>query len=305
MEKSLDLVYPENPYSVEYKVTKFPDGQQSITITELGVRSHDLSEIVINSRLSSFLDLELIICATQALREIGFKSINLRIPYVLGARSDRKFGWGSSNYIKTVIAPIINLQGYNRVFVLDPHSDVIEACINNVVITSNVEFAGRQIFDLVIDSEATGINKRITYHEDILNNLAIISPDAGSNKKIKDLMQKLCSGWASKHDVKLIKCDKTRELSTGKITGFEVYSNNVEGKHCVIVDDICDGGGTFIGLASELKKFGATSVYLVVTHGIFSKGIEPLLGTIDGVFTTDSFNHGIEHGKLTTIKCAF
>ena len=292
MEKSLDLVYPENPYSIEYKVTKFPDGQQSITITELGVRSHDLSEIVINSRLSSFLDLELIICATQALREIGFKSINLRIPYVLGARSDRKFEWGSSNYIKTVIAPIINSQGYDRVFVLDPHSDVIEACINNVEITSNVEFAKRTIFDLVADAEST------------IENLAVVSPDAGSNKKIKDLMKEITQYDMGKKAT-LIKCDKTRELSTGKITGFEVYSNDVKGKHCVIVDDICDGGGTFIGLASELKKLGATSVYLVVTHGIFSKGIEPLLGTIDGVFTTDSFNHGIEHGKLTTIKCAF
>jgi len=310
MEKSLDLVYPENPYSVEYKVTKFPDGQQSITITELGVRSHDLSEIVINSRLSSFLDLELIICATQVLREIGFKSINLRIPYVLGARSDRKFEWGSTNYIKTVIAPIINSLGYDRVYVLDPHSDVIEACINNVVITSNVQFASRQIFRLALNVSETLKNGRLgpktsLYDEEVINNLAIISPDAGSNKKIKDLMQKLCGGWASKYDVKLIKCDKTRELSTGKITGFEVYSNDVKGKHCVIVDDICDGGGTFIGLASKLKELGAASVYLVVTHGIFSKGIEPLLETIDGVFCTDSFDHGIEHGKLTTIKCAF
>jgi ribose-phosphate pyrophosphokinase len=305
MENSLDLVYPENPYSLEYKVTKFPDGQQSITITDPMVMSNDISEIVINSRLSSFLDLELIICATQALKEIGFKVINLRIPYVLGARSDRKFELGSINYIKTVIAPIINSQEYNKVFVLDPHSDVIEACINNVVITSNVVFASRQIFDLVINSEETGINNRVTYHEDILNNLAIISPDAGSNKKIKDLMKKVCSGWASKYDVKLIKCDKTRELSTGKITGFEVYSNNVKGKHCVIVDDICDGGGTFIGLAAKLKELGAESVYLVVTHGIFSKGIEPLLETIDGVFCTDSYDHGIEHEKLTTINCAF
>ncbi len=112
MEKCLDLVYPENPYSLEYNVTKFPDGQQSVTIVD-NITIASLNEpIVINSRFSSFQDLELIVCATQALRELGFKIINLRIPYVLGARSDRKFGWGSSNYIKTVIAPIINLQEY-------------------------------------------------------------------------------------------------------------------------------------------------------------------------------------------------
>lgn len=289
MEYSLDLVYPENPYSVDYEVTKFPDGQQSVRIT--GWQS-GIDSITINSRFASFQDLELIICATQALREMGVNKINLRIPYILGARSDRKFSYGGINYIKTVIAPIINSQGYNRVFVLDPHSDVIEACINNIEVTSNVFFAKTTIFGLVDGVEST------------IENLAIVSPDAGSNKKIKDLMKEI-----TKHDmgkkVTLIKCDKTRELSTGKITGFEVYSNDVKGKHCFIVDDICDGGGTFIGLASKLKELGATSVYLVVTHGIFSKGIEPLLDTIDGVFTTDSFNHGIEHGKLVTVKCAF
>jgi len=300
MAETLNLAYPEDPLSVLYEITRFPDGQQNIRIIEYGLNTYhrlrNNNELIIHSRLSSFQDLELIICATQALREIGVEKIILNIPYVLGARSDRKFESGSINYIKTVISPIINSQGYHKVRVLDPHSDVIEACINNVRVTSNVEFATSQIHSLV-HNDGSG-------YTSILDKLSVVSPDAGSNKKIKNVM-KVVTSWNHGNKATLINCDKTRELSTGKITGFEVFSNQVEGRHCVIVDDICDGGGTFIGLAAKLKELGAEKVYLVVTHGIFSKGIEPLLETIDGVFCTDSFDHGIEHGKLTTIKCAF
>ena len=297
---TLNLVNPES--SIKYEITKFPDGQQSLRILEEpeNLRSYawlsKIERVDVKSRLASFQDLELIICATQALRELGIKNISLTVPYVMGARSDRKFDTGGINYIRTVIAPIINSQGYESVFVLDPHSDVIEACINNCKVTSNVVFAASQIHSLVYN-EGSG-------YTSILDKLSIVSPDAGSNKKIKDVMKRV-STFNKENKVTLIKCDKTRELSTGKITGFEVFSNDVEGRHCVIVDDICDGGGTFIGLAAKLKDMGATSVYLVVTHGIFSRGVEPLLDFIDGVFTTDSFDHGIEHGKLVIDKCAF
>lgn len=298
---TLNLVNPDS--SIKYEITKFPDGQQTLRILDepeslrLYAWLSKMERVDVKSRLASFRDLELIICATQALRELGIKNISLTVPYVMGARSDRKFNTGGINYIRTVIAPIINSQGYESVFVLDPHSDVIEACINNCKVTSNVDFAARQIHSLVY-SEGDG------YASSILNKLSIISPDAGSNKKIKDVMKRV-STFNKENKATLINCDKTRELSTGKITGFEVFSNDVEGRHCVIVDDICDGGGTFIGLAAKLKDMGAASVYLVVTHGIFSKGIEPLLDFIDGVFTTDSFDHGMEHEKLVIDKCAF
>ena len=53
------------------------------------------------------------------------------------------------------------------------------------------------------------------------------------------------------------------------------------GRNCLIVDDICDGGGTFIPLAKKLKNAGAKTVTLYVTHGIFSKGLDPLKEHID------------------------
>ncbi|RYF48025.1 MAG: phosphoribosyltransferase [Cytophagaceae bacterium] len=62
------------------------------------------------------------------------------------------------------------------------------------------------------------------------------------------------------------------------------------GFESLIVDDICDGGGTFIGLAAELRKLNPERISLAVSHGIFSKGIDPLTNWLDHVYTTDSFS---------------
>ena len=69
----------------------------------------------------------------------------------------------------------------------------------------------------------------------------------------------------------------------------EVHSriSVVANRIALIVDDICDGGGTFSGIAQVLRANGAEKIYLCVTHGIFSKGIE--INGIDEIFTTDSY----------------
>ena len=146
--KTLDLTNSENS-DIKYKISKFPDGQQAITLDlENTIFESGEQVVTIKSRLNSFLDLELIICANQALIELGvkhhslkLKEIALYVPFFLGARSDRKFLSGQSNYLKTVICPIINSQNFDRVTVLDPHSDVLEACLNNFQKITNINFA--------------------------------------------------------------------------------------------------------------------------------------------------------------------
>ena len=138
----LNLTKISNPGGLGYRISRFPDGQQSVTLTDENLSFSEIrdgNDVEIRSRLNSFEDLELIICATQALKELGVSNISLNIPYCIGGRSDRKFQKGGFNYIKTVIAPIINMQGYKAVWVLDPHSDVLEACINNFRKKSNTD----------------------------------------------------------------------------------------------------------------------------------------------------------------------
>jgi len=128
----LNLVNPEKS-DIHYIINKFPDGQQNLVIKsvdkiEIMLEKRNLA-IQIKSRLNNWLDLELITCAVASLRELGVEEIHLYAPYIIGARSDRKFEEGSNNYLKDVICPIINSLNFKTVTCIDPHSDVLEACI--------------------------------------------------------------------------------------------------------------------------------------------------------------------------------
>jgi ribose-phosphate pyrophosphokinase len=276
MAETLNLVNPDDVLSCKYEISKFPDGQQSVKIVEhqyntfLSLRDRTNS-ITIKSRLNTFQDLELIICANQALKEIGVKSVKLFIPYCIGGRSDRKFQEGGINYIKTVIAPILNSQNFDEVRIMDPHSDVLEACINNFIKIDNNHLVKFALDNIVKDGGTQ-------------DNICLVSPDAGAYKKIFDV-----ATWFGIKEI--ITASKVRDISTGKILRTEVPSIEKydDGMRYVIVDDICDGGRTFIELAKVIKEQKPNSkIYLVVTHGIFSAGFGELNNYFERIYTTNS-----------------
>jgi ribose-phosphate pyrophosphokinase len=267
--KKLNLAYPEKS-DVKFTISKFPDGQQSLDI-ETGKAWIEGADITIEARISTFRDLELIICANQDLLEMKAKSVSLYVPFLLGSRSDRKFKEGGINYLKKVICPIINLQNFSCVTVLDPHSDVSEACLNNYSKINN--------FSLV-KSALTGIDNK----NGAQNRIVLVSPDGGALKKIYDVAEEF-------QIPNIVTAMKHRDIKTGKITHTEVpdLSKYGEDNKFVIVDDICDGGRTFVELAKEIRKQNAISdIYLIVTHGIFSSGLDELSKHFTKIFTTNS-----------------
>lgn len=82
--------------------------------------------------------------------------------------------------------------------------------------------------------------------------------------------------------------EKKRDSNTGVITGTISKDDAYKGKDCWIVDDICDGGRTFIEIAKLIRN-DVKSLHLAVSHGIFSKGLEELNQWFDSIWTTDSF----------------
>jgi ribose-phosphate pyrophosphokinase len=271
MIQKLNLVNAENS-DIKYKVSKYPDGQQSITIDLPDTDFHEKITVSITSRLNSFKDLEVIIAANQALREFSYvENVKLNVPYFLGARSDRKFEAGTSNYLKTVICPIINSQNFSRVTVLDPHSDVLEACLNNYHKHNNHR---------LVKDALTKIDNRDGARERI----CLVSPDAGAYKKIFDVAKEF-------NIENIITATKVRDIKTGKILRTEIptLDQHADLKY-VIIDDICDGGRTFIELSKAIKGSRPTAkVYLVVTHGIFSAGFAELNQYFEGIYTTNSY----------------
>lgn len=288
--KILNLAYPENS-QINFKISRFPDGQQSVTLetdmTHLAATYPD--GVLIKSRLSNFRDLELIICATAALRNMGIEDIHLYTPYFMGARSDRRFTGGDSNYLKQVICPIINSQNFKTVTVLDPHSDVLEACLNNFVKIDNHDIVKKSLTH--IDNK-NGAQDRIV----------LVSPDAGAYKKIFDVAQKF-------KIERIITATKVRDIKTGKILHTEIPTlDQHEDLKYVIVDDICDGGRTFIELAKAIHGSRPTAkVYLVVTHGIFSNGFLELNRELEKVYCSNSYSdrNDIEYDSQYTVDKQF
>ncbi|WP_435261971.1 ribose-phosphate diphosphokinase [Tenacibaculum sp. nBUS_03] len=262
-----------NSNSIEYEFFTFSGGEPHIKITS------DLKtteEVTITIRVKSFNDIGKLLVATNALRNSGVKKLQLVLPYFPAARQDRLMVSGEALSVK-VYAEIINSQNYQSVTVLDPHSEVTPALLNNCKVINNHKF-----IELVTNR--------------LSKDLVLISPDGGALKKIYKVASYL-------QNYEVVECSKSRNVKTGKLSGFKVYTDDLKGKDCLLVDDICDGGGTFLGLAQELKAKNAGNLYLAVSHGIFSKGFEELKKHFTQVFTTDSFKN-FDKTDCTQIKLA-
>ena len=196
---------------------------------------------------------------------MGVKTVELVLPYVPFARQDRPMVSGEPLSVK-VFATLLNAQRFERVTVYDPHSDVSTALIDNCYVVNNHDFVRWVVAQRYPDDES----------------FFLASPDAGAYKKVYGVHEAI-GGTGT-----LLMCNKHRDVATGKLSGVSVDATDLYQRDVLIVDDICDGGGTFILLAKELKKRNAGRVVLVVSHGIFSQGFESLREHIDAVYTTDS-----------------
>lgn len=216
-------------------------------------------------------------------RSINSRSqILLFMPYIPYARQDRRMVRHDGFSMK-VFANLLNSLKLDSVMVFDSHSDVATALIDNVVHVTQEQ---------IIDTNP--INHGLSTNYDV-----IVAPDAGALKKIHKVAKAL------KKPVVVL--DKERNVQTGEITGTKLLSpiSDVEGKCCLIVDDICDGGATFIAAAAELKQAGAENVSLWVTHGIFSRGVEHLLDNgILNIHTTDSYYGDDGSSRVSVYRCA-
>jgi ribose-phosphate pyrophosphokinase len=258
---SSDFQIPSQIVAIPFEAFTFNGGEPHI---KLGTLPEDKQEeILIAQRVTSSEAFMQLLLATDALRRAGFRKISTWLPYFPAARQDRMMVPGEPLSVK-VYAQILNAQGYERVMVFDPHSDVTPALLDRVEVTTSLPFVQKVL--QLIDNQY----------------LFLVAPDAGATKKTHKLAQQLGG-------MEVVACEKIRDVKTGQLSGFSVFSDDLNGKDCLITDDICDGGGTFLGIADALRKKGAGRVYLAVSHGIFSHGFEKLEAALDGIFTTDSF----------------
>lgn len=238
-----------------YKSFNFPVGEKHVRIDY----EHVTGPVSIVFEFEKNEDIIELLLVCDALKQSKVHIRQLIMPYVPFCRQDRVAVPGECFSLK-VFAKLINDLQIPRVLVTDPHSDVLTALIDNCVVVKQWE-----IFLPILKTK---------------KDFWLISPDAGALKKTYELASKLPSFNG------VVECSKKRNVTDGKITGVVVHNTtSLKDENCIIVDDICDGGRTFIEVAKALRRKHCGKIILCVTHGFFTKGLEVFDGLIDEIYT--------------------
>jgi ribose-phosphate pyrophosphokinase len=290
-------VFDANGAAIEVRIFNFKGGEVQVRVDSSHVRDY----YKIRADITCSDDVMALLLVTDALRHMDpAVKIDLDLPYVPYARQDRVMNPGEALSIK-VFCDLINAQNYNSVFIWDPHSDVTPALLKRVAVMPQEKLLMCDM-DLIIGELdytkylKSGLRRQeagAQAYKDRMDNIVLVSPDAGANKKIFKVAQEC----GFKH---VVRADKERNVETNEITRTVVYSDHIGDKDFLIVDDICDGGRTFIELAKVLRPLTNGKIILYVTHGIFSYGLGPFKGLIDEVYCAHSFGKFVENVNLMT-----
>ncbi len=228
---------------VDARVERFNDQEIFVEVFE-NVRGEDMYVIQPTSNPANDNLMELLIM-TDALRRSSASRITAVIPYFGYARQDRRAKARTPISAK-LVANLITQAGVDRVLTLDLHAAQIQGFFDIPV----DNLYASPVFALDIEHHFKGA----------MNDLMVVSPDVGGVARARDLAKRI--------NAPLAIVDKRREKA-GEIAGMTVIGN-VEGKKCIIVDDICDTAGTLCKAAEVLMENGATEVHSYITHGVLS-----------------------------------
>lgn len=230
-------------------IQRFSDMEVFVEILE-NVRGEDV--FVIQSTCYPANDnlMELLV-TLDALRRGSARRITAVIPYYGYARQDRKTGPRTPISAK-LVANMITTAGANRVLTVDLHAGQIQGFFD--IPTDNLYAA--PVF--VSDIKQKFNDERIV----------VVSPDVGGVVRARAIAKRV--------DADLAIIDKRRERAG--VSEVMNIIGEVEGRHCVLVDDIVDSAGTLCNAAVALKKANATSVHAYVTHGVLSGGAVARVG---------------------------
>lgn len=249
------------------KPTRFPDHTVSAKFAfDTYAATH--TEPVITWLYDSDEECMLLMYITNHLRSLGCKTIHLVMPYIPNARMDRVKDKTDIFTLK-YFAGFINSLGFESVRVLDPHSNVSLALINNIIADKPDGFI---------------VNAISTIREIENAKPFMFYPDEGAAKRYGEMFD-------LPHAFGL----KTRNWSTGelgdtiKIYG-DIPNDDLKNTPVLIVDDICSRGGTFVRAAKALKEINAGNIYLYVSHLEDNVHTGELLtgGYVKNIFTTNS-----------------
>jgi len=244
---------------IEFPFTKrtFPAGETHVNVNGLPT-TNEYNVHIIHDKGNVNSDIIDSLLLLNAIRNINSVArIVLTLPYLPYSRQDRACFRGDANSLKVIENILLSL--FDQVETFDVHNlDKFNG--NNIRPT----YLLQTLFQIYKDDYDF-----------------IVCPDKGAQSKfiaydIENTLEK-----------PVIYCNKNRDPETGKLSGFSIENKGYllpEYKHGLIIDDICDGGGTFKGLSGLFK----CKLDLYVSHGIFSKGISNIEDSFDKIITTNT-----------------
>lgn len=247
----------------KFTTTVFPDGTSQVWKLDLELEEGDDIEILwlFENEAELFH-----VCQLAHLLEVDYDySPTLIVPYLPYGRQDKSVANDASFALNT-FKDVLYHRGICRIETFDAHSET----------------------DMVISTSPA------KFHKAIFNHDVVCFPDKGAAVRYGT-----ADGFGNSP---VIFCEKVRNQQTGEITGLKVNGATPDllfNKRVLIVDDICDGGMTFIKVAEALKTFNPLQVDLAVSHGLFSKGEQVLKDAgITNIFTTNSLLRNPEGFKV-------
>jgi ribose-phosphate pyrophosphokinase len=262
---------------VDARVERFNDAEIFVEVYE-NVRGEDMYIIQPTSNPANDNLMELLIMA-DALRRSSADRISAVIPYFGYARQDRR-AKARTPITAKLVANMITEAGIDRVLTLDLHAAQIQG-----------------FFDIPVDNLYASpiFALDIEHHfNDKMSDIMVISPDVGGVARARELAKRI--------DAPLAIVDKRREKA-GEVAEMTVIGN-VEGKVCIIVDDIADTAGTLCKAADLLIANGAKEVHAYITHGVLSQGaVARVAGSaMKSLVITDSIEPSEEVLKSPNIR---
>lgn len=235
-----------------FQIITFPDGEKHLKVNELNPKK----AVDITCRITNSDDLFLLMQLSDIIQRQELVVRKLYITYLMGMRCDRVFSMNEAFTLK-IITNVINSFKAREVSIEEPHSFRTELMTNGHLHNVTCKFI-----------------------RDRFSTYTLCLPDDGA------YMRYGC--FADSY----VLCEKKRDVETGKLSGFAIcdiykYSDN---NGIVVIDDLCDGGGTFIGIAELLRKeLSPKELVLVVTHAVQEAGLRKVASVYDKVYITDSY----------------
>jgi ribose-phosphate pyrophosphokinase len=249
-------------------ITTYPDGQRNIKLNFDYLNDVKIP-IEIKCRIKTFADFELLLALVAALRKNDFVIDEITFMYCMGMRCDRAFESGMPNYFRDVIAPIINGLKIPTTHFHIPHGTLAMYYIDNYRFVSPSQL-----------------------HEFWLPNHIMIAGDESAAKMFIGGTHYFNKKRMQNGEIEIyMQKDALTKIKT------DIYSP------ITIFDDLCDGGATFIAEAKYLREQGINNpLYLVIAHGLFSKGFEELLTHFEKIYFTNSYcNFNIDPSLQTRL----